>query len=948
MNSLMTLETQGQSVWLDFISRELLVSGRIRSMIEQDGLKGMTSNPAIFEKAIDEGSDYDAQIGQLLDDADLGANAIYEALAVEDIRLAADALRTVYDRSNRTDGYISLEVSPYLARDTAGTIDEGRRLWKWVDRPNLMVKVPATPEGVPAIRQLISEGVNVNVTLLFAVEPYEKVASAFIDGLEAFGAHGGEVSKVASVASFFISRIDSTIDAMLAKRAAATSDSAEKKQFERLLGAGAIANAKLTYRRFKEIYSGGRWESLAARGAQPQRLLWASTGTKNKNYSDVLYVAELIGPRTVNTMPPATMDAFRDHGMVRPSLEEGLDQAAETMRAMAAAGVSMPEVADRLVREGLQLFSDAADKVLGAVEGKRAKLLGPKLNSMTWRLPAEIDTEFAASLEQWRKGGRIRRLWRRDPTLWTAHDEDLWLGWLDIAGAVLKNEGALLALTAAAREVEHVLLLGMGGSSLGPEVIARTFGRQAGHPALHVLDSTDPTQIKAFEDKVDLAKTLFIVSSKSGGTIEPNILKQYFFERVKSTIGADKAGQRFIAITDPGSHVERVAEADRFRAVFAGRPSIGGRYSVLSNFGMVPAAAMGIDVGRFLKSTGLMVESCGPSVPPSANPGVLLGAIMGVCGLRGRDKVTIVASPGIAAFGGWAEQLIAESTGKLGKGLIPVDGEPLGPPGGYGADRLFISLGLAGEVNASDDALLEAITQGGHPVVRIVLSTRDTLGQEFFRWEVATAVAGSILGVNPFDQPDVEASKVATKKLTAAYELTGALPAESPFWEIDGIKFFADPANAAQLSGHADANSLADLLRAHFARIQPGDYVALLAYVRRDEATIAALQEMRIAIRDRRKVATVVGFGPRFLHSTGQAYKGGPNTGVFLQITCNDAFDLPVPDQEFSFGVVKAAQAQGDLSVLFERHRRALRVHLPSDLRSSLSILGAALRQALQ
>jgi transaldolase/glucose-6-phosphate isomerase len=461
---------------------------------------------------------------------------------------------------------------------------------------------------------------------------------------------------------------------------------------------------------------------------------------------------------------------------------------------------------------------------------------------------------------------------------------------------------------------------------------------------MHVLDSTDPVQIKAIEKKLDLKKTLCIVSSKSGSTLEPNIFKQYFFERVKKAVGEKLVGSRFIAVTDPGSKMQQVAEADKFWRIFAGVPSIGGRYSALSNFGMVPAAAMGLDLGKFLKATQEMVKACGASSAADANPGVILGNILGVAANHGRDKITIIASPGIHDLGAWLEQLIAESTGKVGKGIIPVDREKPTKPATYGSDRVFAYLRLANKPNKAQDAAVAAIEKAGHPVIRITLPNVYALGQEFFRWEIATAVAGSIIGINAFNQPDVEASKIETKKLTSEYETTGSLPPESPFFVSKDAKLFADEKNTAALSG---GKTLAEVLKTHLSRIGAGDYFAVLGYIPMNAENEKALQAIRHSVRDAKKVATCLGFGPRFLHSTGQAYKGGPNSGVFLQITCDDASDLAVPGQKYTFGVVKAAQARGDFAVLAERGRRALRVHLGKNLKSGLNVLAKAIAQGL-
>jgi transaldolase/glucose-6-phosphate isomerase len=568
-----------------------------------------------------------------------------------------------------------------------------------------------------------------------------------------------------------------------------------------------------------------------------------------------------------------------------------------------------------------------------------------------WEFSAPLTQAVQSTLKDWQTNNKMARLWRGDPSLWTGDDEDKWVGWLPIVEDQLAHLKQLndAAADAAQAGFTHALLLGMGGSSLCPEVLKITYGRQPGHPELHVLDSTDPAQIKSIESQVDLAKTLCIVASKSGSTLEPNIFKQYFFERMQQTVGKDKAGEHFIAITDPGSKMQQVAERDHFRKIFFGVASIGGRYSALSNFGMVPAAIMGLDLNKFLQRTNEMVQACKPEVPADQNPGAVLGAILGTLGNLGRNKVTIITSPGIHDLGAWLEQLIAESTGKIGKGLVPVDREALGAPEVYGNDRVFIHLRLADEPDTAQVQKLEALRSAGHPVVEIELADTYDLGQEFFRWEIATAVAGSILKINPFNQPDVEASKIVTRQLTEAYEKSGKLPEETPLFDDGAIKLFTDERNAANLNRLAgNDHSLVGFLRAHLSQFNPGDYMALLAYIEMNSAHEDALQAMRLAVRDRKHVATCLGFGPRFLHSTGQAYKGGPNTGVFLQITCDDANDLAVPGQKYTFGIVKAAQARGDFQVLADRKRRALRVHLPADVDGGLESLDRAVRDALK
>ena len=949
-NPLRRLNDFGQSVWLDYIRRSLITSGELQRLIDEDGLRGVTSNPAIFEKAIAGSTDYTEVLKELQQDDTLSTPERYERLAVRDIQDAADVLRLVFEQTNGRDGYVSLEVSPHMAHETNSTIQEAHRLWKAVGRENVMIKVPATAAGIPAIEQLISEGINVNVTLLFSQDIYAQVAEAYTSGLEKLAAGGGDVSRVASVASFFISRIDSAVDAQLEAKLKNTTNPSEQTLLRNLLGQVAIANAKLAYQRYKEIFSGARWEVLAKKGAQTQRVLWASTGAKNPNYRDVIYVEELVGPDTVNTIPPATYNAFRDHGQPRASLEKGVKDAKKAMEALEKAGISMKQVTDELLEKGLKLFAEAFDKLLRAVDTKCSAASPAAVNRQTYRLPADLAAKVDAALEEWQTSGKVWRLWARDTSLWSDSDENQWLGWLGITDDQLAHLSHFQQIASEVKQegFTHALLLGMGGSSLCPEVMKLTFGKVDGHPELFVLDSTDPVQIKAFEEKVDLAKTIFIVSSKSGSTLEPNIYKQYFFDRVKQVVGAEQAGSRFVAVTEPGSKLQKVAEGDNFRHIYFGWPSIGGRFSALSDFGMVPAAIQGVDVVRFLDRAEEMVHACASCVPAKDNPGVVLGTILGVLGKGGRDKVTIIPSPGIGDLGAWLEQLIAESTGKEGKGLIPVDREAIGSPDVYGRDRVFVYLRLESAPDAAQDAAVFALEDAGQPVVRILVSELYDLGQEFFRWEFATAVAGSHLGINAFNQPDVEASKIATKNLTSEYEKTGALPLETPVFEENGIKLFSDEKNTKDLAKSAGKNpSLVAYLKAHLNRLEPGDYFALLAYVEMNDSNEAQLQKLRHAVRDQKQVATCLGFGPRFLHSTGQAYKGGPNSGVFLQITCDDASDLPVPGQKYTFGVVKAAQARGDFEVLAERGRRTLRVHLRKDVAAGLDRLHTAIGQAL-
>ena len=946
MNPVKALQDHRQAVWLDFLSRGFIADGGLKKLVDDDGLRGVTSNPSIFENAIGKTNEYDDAIRQILQSHDYSPEQIFEKLAVEDIRSATDVLRPVFDATHGTDGFVSIEVSPYLATDTQGTIEEAKRLWREVDRRNLMIKVPATSEGLPAIHDLTADGINVNITLLFAQQVYEQVVEAYQSGLEALAAKGGEISRIASVASFFVSRIDTEVDKQLDEKIARANDPDEKARLAALKGKVAIANAKLAYQRYLRLFAGERWHALAANGAKPQRLLWASTGTKNKAYSDVLYVEELIGPDTINTMPLATIEAFRDHGKLRDTLQADIAEAQRLLGELDRAGVSLQAVTDKLIRDGVRLFADADDKLFGAVAHKRTEILGDTIDRQNLALDQQFKRRVDEIADEWRMHGNVRRLWQRDKSLWTNSDEDRWLGWLDSVADAKIAEYAAFAGEIKQENFKDAVLLGMGGSSLGPQVLAETFGQQNGWPRLRILDSTVPAQIKALQAELDLGRILFIVSSKSGGTTEPNIFKDYFFAKVAEKVG-DQAGKQFIAITDPGSSLERHAKEQGFRRIFRGVPSIGGRYSVLSPFGLVPAAIAGLNVAEMVELSRTMIRSCGPDVPPSENPAVTLGITLGVAATRGRDKITMLASPALHRFGAWAEQLFAESTGKHGKGLIPIDGEPLGRPEVYGDDRLFIDLALKGENDAEHEAKLKKLETADHPVIRITENSLAHIAQEFVRFEIATAVAGAVIGINPFDQPDVEASKIKTRDLTSAFEKSGELPRETPVVSEQSLAVFTDGANAAALRKAGAGDDVVSWLAAHFGRIGNGDYFAMLAYLARNGENTSALQDLRLALRDRRHVATCLEFGPRFLHSTGQAYKGGPDSGVFLQITADDGEDLAIPGHRASFGVVKNAQARGDFDVLLERGRRALRIHIKDELAAGLKALHAAFERAL-
>ena len=907
-NALQEVQRLGQSIWYDNIRRGLIKSGELASLIEL-GVSGVTSNPTIFEKAIAGSTDYDETLLKLAK-SNKSTQELFEAFAIEDIRAAADLLRPIYDRTGGDDGYASLEVGPTLAHDTEGTIAEALRLFAALDRPNVMVKVPATPEGIPAIRSLIGRGINVNVTLIFSRDAYHQAADAYISGLEALAGSGGDVSRVASVASFFVSRLDSSVDALLEE-----SIRSGRKDLEGLLGRAAIANAKLAYRDFKAIFGNATFTALKEKGARPQRPLWASTGTKNPAYSDVLYLDSLIGANTINTVPPATLTAFLDHGCAASTLEQEVEEAQQAIQDLTSVGIDLDQVTDKLLSDGLKGFVDSFEKLMVNIEDKKARLLAGDHDHPGVSL-GDYLPDVESALADLHRRQAISRIWGGDHTVWKPDPTEITnrLGWLTVTDAMCEQAPVMEAF---AKEVldagfRHVVVLGMGGSSLGPEVLRQAFGSAPGYPELIVLDSTIPAWVQSVTEAVDPARTLFIVSSKSGSTTEPNMFYGYFRDSVEKSVGKDWAGQHFIAITDPGTSLDKMANEQGFLRVFLNPSNIGGRYSVLSYFGLVPAVLMGLDVLKLLDRADCMREGTASCVPVHENPGAFLGVVMGVLAKQGRDKLTLVTSPSISSFGLWVEQLIAESTGKEGQGIVPVAGEPLGfygeSPNHSGDDRLFVYLRLDGDDNNESDEAIQVIESSGQPVVRLDIRDTYDLGGEFFRWELATVVAGSILGINPFDQPNVQAAKDMTESVLGQFESSGKLPAPST-------------------GSGQDSASLKTLLD----ESNPADYLAIMAYVLQTPEVDQALEALRRKVTEKHGLATTMGYGPRFLHSTGQLHKGGPGSGLFLQLTAEHTLDLPIPSSPYNFGVLADAQAVGDLQALLASERRTVRVQLGSN-----------------
>jgi transaldolase/glucose-6-phosphate isomerase len=912
-NSLAQLPKAGQSVWFDQMERRLVTSGKLQQMIDEDDLRGLTSNPTIFEKAIGGSDDYDAQLRTLASQGK-SRDEIYDEIVVEDIGSAADVFAPVFEKTGGEDGYASLEVSPLLASDTAKTVSEAKRLFTKVARPNVMIKIPATPEGIPAIRQAIAMGININVTLIFSNEVYSRVIEAYLSGLEERASQGLPIGYISSVASFFVSRIDVQADKQL-----------EAKGETELMGKVAIANAKLAYQLFKEAFTSERFLKLRDKGARVQRPLWASTGTKNPKYRDVLYVESLIGPDTVNTIPPATYDAFRDHGTVQLTLEQDVDEARRVLEEFEAKGFSLNAITEKLTAEGVKSFNDSFAQLMDTIEARR--------DSVVRGLPERVavhGVNVDDAIARLEKEKVVSRIWARESALWKSDDAhrkiiDNALGWLTVPQLVSGAAKQLMELAEELRrEFDFVVVLGMGGSSLCSEVVRRLYGKREGYPELLVLDSTVPEAVMMLEAKLDLARTLFIVASKSGATTEPVMFHRYFYDRVKSVKG-DQAGMNFVAVTDPDTQLVQDAQRDRFRNIFLNPADIGGRYSALSFFGVLPMALAGVDVAQLLdRAVHAMHVSALPQV--RKNPAALLGAVIGGCALQGRDKLTLITPRPLDTLGLWVEQLIAESTGKEGRGIVPVAGEPPLAANEYGDDRLFIAVRLRG---SDETARLRELAAAGHPVVDIVLEDPLDLGEIFFLFEFATAVAGFLIGVNPFDQPNVQESKDNTKSLLAEFSEKGTMTGSG-----------GPPGKRVPVS---DADAVAGLL----AGVKPGDYVALTQYFGQTIAREEKLSAIRETIARELHVATTSGYGPRFLHSTGQLHKGGGGNGVFLQLSGGRGSDVPIPDEKFGFGALVRAQAIGDFQSLLKRDRRALSVDLGADVDAGLEQLAQAVKNAV-
>lgn len=906
MNNCEKLNKIGQSIWYDNIQHSILADGSLSRMIKEGLIYGVTSNPSIFNAAISKTTDYDDAIFSMAV-AGFSSKAIYNQLAREDIQTTADEFLPLYQASNRKDGYVSIEVNPLSAGSSKKMISEAKEIWQKYQRPNIMIKIPATLAGLTAIEKLIRDGINVNVTLIFTLSRYLKVVEAFFSGLEGRLSDGNSIEGIASVASFFVSRVDTKVDNILAGMPI------KPEKLKNLQGKAAIANTRMVYEVFQKEFRSSRFKALIQKGAQVQRPLWASTGTKNPEYSDVVYVDELIGPDTVNTVPPITLTRFLDHGKPVKTITSNLEGARSTIQSLQELGISLEDVGAQLEKEGIEIFAEAYRSLIRSIEIKR--------RGMNKRL-GSLGEDVIQQIQKLDNARMIERIYAHDPTVWTddpgvAGEIKNRLGWLDLPSTSMAFVDGIKSFKddVIKSGYKHIFLLGMGGSSLAPEVFKLVFKESSGLELI-VVDSTDPDQIRSLYRGKDLENSLFIVSSKSGGTSEVNAFLDFFWAKVAKNC-KDDTGRHFVAITDQGTSLDKLATERGFRKVFYADSSVGGRFSALTVFGLVPAAIIGIDPSMILEKAESMARQCFSAEPAGRNPGLVLGAIIGQAALTGKDKLSLLADPEIRPFGNWIEQLVAESSGKNGLGILPVVEEYTLTARDYSSDRLTIYLRL----NGAYDTHIRKLERAKQPVFVLNLRNREDLFKEFYRWEFATTVACSILNVNVFDQPDVQDNKIRTVNKIKEYQQNGVLSEPPVVWKNDKVKIYAP-----DYLGIRPNMTLKEIVNYILAMGKAGDYTAIIAYLPYENRIIKAIDKMRRNIQRKTGMAATRGFGPRFLHSTGQLHKGGPNTGIFIQITREPLRDLKYGD--LSFGTLERAQALGDYESLVFRKRRILRIHM--------------------
>ena len=920
MNKSQKIYQNGQSLWFDNIDRTLIKNGWFAEKIDDQIIFGVTSNPSIFQKAITSGNAYSQDI-QTMAWSGLDHPKILERLVIKDIQAVSDLLMPVYEETEKRDGYVNLEVDPFLASDIQKTIDDAKRLWKLVGRKNLMIKIPGTIEGISATKALIAAGININVTLLFSTARYSDVIDAYFSGLEERIEKGLPIDQVFSFASFFISRMDVMVEDFAADKRDEGQDMSAYDAY--VYGNLGVQNALDAYAAFENAIISNRFKKILDAGGNIQRPLWASTGTKNSAFSDVLYVDELILPDTVNTVPPSTLNAWLDHGITevvgKGDFEGNLKKSVEIL---ADIGIDIDTVFAALEEEGVEKFKSAQASLNKTIEQERE------------RYAAQISLQpdrIAEQLRNLNRDGFITRFYQPDLSLFTnepgEENEVLQrMGWIDapITSRALIDDAEQLLRELRNEGFTHAVVLGMGGSSLAPEVFSEVFKATQGEEVrgLHVsiLDATDPDQIKEKSESIPLGKTLFIASSKSGTTVEMKSMVAFFMDLISKT-GEGLPGKHFICITDPGTALEKYGTDNHFRRVINADPNVGGRYSALIAFGLVPAILAGIDGNRLLNNAQAMMNICGDETVIAENPAIVLATLLSGAYSKGIDKLTILADESVRTFGSWLEQLVAESSGKNGKGLIPVDQEPIPDSADYSNDRFFYYLRHDGQ----HDALASVLQEKGYSVaVSTVKDVYDIAG-EMYKWEVAVAAFCCLIGVNPFNQPNVQDSKALAIKSLETYRSGAVKERSDAILETKDFAAYSPAGHTGELS--ADRSIIQTLFE-----VQSGDFIAVNAFLPRSAEVEEMFAAFRAKLLEKYKVPVTLGYGPRFLHSTGQLHKGGKNNGIFLMLTQEPKSDIAIPGEGIAFSTLKRAQATGDMQALLEHGRRVVHVHIKGQI----------------
>lgn len=892
----------GQSIWLDSISRDMILNNTLSNLIEKYEITGLTSNPTIFENAILNSNTYDESI-KIVSKKFKNLDDIAYSLMIEDIQRACDLLKKIFEKTNKNDGYVSIEIPPTID-ETNSIIDCAIKIWEMVDRENLMIKIPATKNGIKAEEELIKRGINVNMTLIFSPQAYKEVVKSYLSALN-WRLENKLDGNVFSVASFFVSRIDTEINKILTELSTQNQDIEKRNEIIFMRGKAAISVSLITYDIYLKSFFTDEFKKYREAGFKPQKLLWASTSTKDPSLRDTIYMDELCLPNTINTVPQHTIFSFFDHGKINTDdISLRINQAYETYNRLTNYSINWSEIFDKLLNDGIKKFIDSYKNILNSIE-KKIKTLETEIITMQL-----FNSSIKKIISEIEKNSFIERLFSKDHTLWKTDPTSAKiiknsLGWINLPKEMINK---IDEINQFKKEIinegfKYVVLLGMGGSSLAAEVILNIFGNDK-KVKLFVLDSTNPDWILRLSQKIEITKTLFIVSSKSGTTLETITHFKYFYNLIKKK--KQKPGKNFIAITDNSTPLQEMAKKYGFRKIFINPSDIGGRFSALSYFGLIPASFTSIDIKSFLKKSQEALDELKTKNPPS----IVLGSFLAASYLNGRDKLTIILPKKLERFGLWIEQLIAESTGKEGKGILPIIDTEVYDISSYSNDRFFVVINL--KDFKENEEKIEMLIKNGHPVLRIFLNDIYDIGKEFYRWEIATSLAGYMMKINPFDQPDVQFTKDFTKKILSSPKTELKADIITKNWDV----YLANIENEER-----------SLIWSIIKNLKENGYIALCSYLDENEKTLNMLTKIKKLLTERLSIPTISVYGPRYLHSIGQLFKGGKNSGVFIILTSKPKKDIKIIGEDLSFTKICMSQAKGDFLAMKEKGRTCVMIY---------------------